>query len=137
MTLIRTYRELRQYDTFEARFEYLRLNGSVGHDTFGFDRHVNQSFYHSAEWRSVRRDVIARDNGCDLGILGHEIYGELLVHHMNPLSLDDLVYNEQWVLDTEYLITTTQNTHNAIHFGDRSMLRLLPAERKAGDTRLW
>ena len=134
---IRSYSELRRLDTFEDRYEYLKLGGSVGSTTFGFDRYVNQSFYHSAEWRSVRRDVIVRDNGCDLGIPGFEINGGLLVHHINPWRLEDLLHDESEVLNPEYLITTTQNTHNAIHFGDASLLTKPYVARGPGDTKLW
>jgi hypothetical protein len=135
--MIRTYRELRKFSTFEERFDYLKLGGIVGRDTFGFDRYVNQSFYHSSEWRNVRQQVIIRDNGCDLAVPGYEINGQVLIHHVNPLTADDITYNEQWILDPEFLITTTPITHNAIHFGDKSLLRRLPIERKIGDTRLW
>lgn len=134
---VRTYRELRRIETFEDRFEYLKLGGTVGHATFGFDRFVNQSFYHSAEWRSIRNDVIVRDNGCDLGIPGFEIHEALLVHHMNPIEAEDLYRHEMDVLNPDYLITTTHNTHNAIHYGDKSLLLMPFVERKLGDTRLW
>jgi hypothetical protein len=137
MARIRTYSELRHLETFDERFEYLKLGGAVGQSTFGFDRHVNQAFYHSSEWRSARQYVILRDNGCDLGIPGYEIYDGILVHHINPMEIGSLIQYEDWVLDPEYLITTTQNTHNAIHFGDRSLVRRLPEERRRGDTRLW
>jgi hypothetical protein len=137
MARIRTYSELRHLETFDDRFEYLKLGGSVGHSTFGFDRSVNQAFYHSSEWRSARQYVILRDDGCDLGVPGYEIYGGILVHHINPMEIGSLIHHEDWVLDPEYLITTTQDTHNAIHFGDRSLVRRLPEERRRGDTRLW
>lgn len=137
MTRIRTYSELRHLETFEERFDYLKLGGSVGRSTFGFDRHVNQAFYHSTEWRSARQYVILRDNGCDLGVPGYEINVGILVHHINPMEIGNLIHNEDWVLDPEFLITTSQNTHNAIHYGDKSLLRQLPVERSRGDTRLW
>jgi len=137
MARIRTYSELRHLETFDERFEYLKLGGSVGQSTFGFDRSVNQAFYHSSEWRSARQYVILRDDGCDLGVPGYEIYGGILVHHINPMEIGSLIHHEDWVLDPEYLITTTQDTHNAIHFGDRSLVRRLPEERRRGDTRLW
>jgi hypothetical protein len=137
MARIRTYSELRHLETFDERFEYLKLGGAVGQSTFGFDRHVNQAFYHSSEWRSARQYVILRDDGCDLGVPGYEIYGGILVHHINPMEIGSLIHHEDWVLDPEYLITTTQDTHNAIHFGDRSLVRRLPEERRRGDTRLW
>ena len=121
-TRIRTYSELKRLSTFDERYEYLRLGGAVGGSTFGFDRHVNQSFYSSLEWRTIRRDVILRDSGCDLGILGYEINGVPLVHHINPIAVDDIRDREDWILQPEYLITTTQQTHNAIHYGDESLL---------------
>lgn len=131
------YSDLRRLSNFEDRYEYLRLGGTVGHSTFGFDRYLNQDFYRSREWKSVRDFVIVRDNGCDLGILGYEINQELLVHHMNPMTADDLIHHEDWVTDPEFLITTTQTTHNAIHYGNRSLLRTPFVERARGDTRLW
>lgn len=137
MTRIRTYSQLRRLETFEERYEYLRLGGSVGHATFGFDRYINQSFYHSREWKIVREYVIVRDNGCDLGIPGREIHSDILVHHINPISADDIVHEADWILSHEYLVTTTHSTHNAIHYGDRSLLAAPYLERKAGDTKLW
>lgn len=133
----RRYSELRRLDTFEDRFEYLKLGGSVGYSTFGFDRHVNQAFYTSSEWRNVRRQVILRDKGCDLGVPGYEINGALLIHHINPMDVDDVIHQEEWILDPEFLITTTHNTHNAIHYGDISLLPTKLVERTRGDTRLW
>jgi len=135
--ITRTYSELRRIDSFEERYEYLRLAGQVGTSTFGFDRHLNQALYHSPEWRHVRRHVILRDNGCDLGVEGYEINGALLVHHMNPINADDILDREEWILDPEFLITTTTLTHNAIHFGDNSLLPKPLVERAPGDTRLW
>lgn len=138
MTMItKRYSELLQIPTFEERFEYLKLGGTVGHATFGFDRYVNQAFYASHEWKDIRRHVIIRDNGCDLGIPGYEINGSLLVHHINPLDSEDIVHGIDWILNPEYLITTTHNTHNAIHYGDRSLLPTPFVERARGDTRLW
>lgn len=137
MTRLRTYSELQQLTTFEERFDYLVLSGQVGVETFGFDRWINQSFYTSTEWRGARRNVILRDQGCDLGVEGYEIYGGLVVHHMNPMTPEDIIHNESWILDPEYLITTTSETHNAIHFGDRSKLRTPYVERSPGDTKLW
>jgi hypothetical protein len=134
--MIRSYSGLRRRETFEERFEYLSLKGVVGNTTFGFDRYLNQQFYRSREWLNVRSRVILRDNGCDLGIPGFEIHVDLLVHHMNPIrSVLDL--HEPWVLDPEFLITTCLRTHNAIHFGDASLLPWAPVERKPGDTKLW
>lgn len=136
-TMFRNYSGLRRLHTFEDRFDYLSLRGSVGESTFGFDRHINQNFYRSNEWLRVRDSVIVRDEGCDLGILGYEIHGELLVHHMNPMSSADIVHGEEWILDPEFLITTTHNTHNAIHYGDRSKLSTPFVARTPGDTKLW
>jgi hypothetical protein len=134
---IRRYFELSKLETFEQRFEYLELEGAVGRSTFGFDRWLNQRFYRSRPWIQARNFVITRDYGCDLGVPGYEIHVGLLVHHMNPISPDDIKHGEEWIIDPEYLITTSINTHNAIHFGDRSLLPRGPVERKAGDTRLW
>jgi hypothetical protein len=133
----RSYRELRRIETFEERFEYLSLRGSVGESTFGFDRWINQHFYTSREWSTVRTQVIIRDNGCDLGIAGYEIHVGLLVHHMNPVTLDDIRHGEEWILDPNYLITTSLRTHNAIHYGDASLLPRGPVVRQPGDTKLW
>ena len=135
--MIRSYSELRRFETFEDRFDYLVLGGQVGEITFGFDRYINQTFYKSTEWQHVRNEVIVRDNGCDLGVYGYEINGGLLIHHINPMEADDIVHGVDWILDPEYLITTTQDTHNAIHYGDRSKLRTPFVPRAPGDTRLW
>ena len=137
MTRVRTYSELRRFDTFEERYEYLRLGGGVGESTFGFDRYINQQFYRSTLWKQVRNQVIVRDNGCDLGILDYPINGSLLVHHINPMSVDDLIHHEEWVLNPEYLITTTHDTHNANHYGDQSLLKKPFTPRQMGDTKLW
>lgn len=133
----RSYSELRRIKSFEDRFEYLSLGGVVGVHTFGFDRWVNQLFYASAQWHWARDDVIVRDNGCDLGVPGYEIHGDLLVHHMNPIGIEDIENGEEWILDPEFLITTRHRTHNAIHYGDRNLLPQPPVERRPGDTRLW
>lgn len=137
MTVIKSYHELRRFERFEDRFEYLKLGGTVGYSTFGFDRYVNQAFYASSEWKNIRRDVIVRDNGCDLGVPGYEINGSLLIHHINPMDSEDIFHGEEWILNPEYLITTTHNTHNAIHYGDSSLLVTKFVERKPGDTKLW
>ena len=134
---IRTYSELSQLETFEERYRYLRLQDVVGRSTFGFDRLINQRFYHSNEWKKLRSFVITRDNGCDLGILGYEIYSGLLIHHMNPISLDDIRDGGDLLFNPEYLITTTLQTHNAIHYGDETLLPRGPVERTKGDTTLW
>lgn len=136
-TSTRSYSELSRFHTFDERFEYLRLGGGVGRPTFGFDRHINQQFYASREWHDVRDYVIVRDHGCDLGIPGYEIHVDILVHHMNPMTVDDIIHGEPWILDPEYLITTTQSTHNDIHFGVRNSFPDVVTERTPGDTRLW
>lgn len=137
MTSTRTYRELRRIATFEERFDYLKLVGEVGESTFGFDRHLNQRFYTSREWRQVRHHVIARDQGCDLGIEGYEIFGRLVIHHMNPMTVDEVVHGDEGILDPDFLITTTHRTHNAIHFGDERQLPRPLTPRRPGDTQLW
>ena len=123
--------------TFEERYEYLKLGGSVGKDTFGFDRYVNQRFYQSREWKSIRNEIIVRDNGCDLGVEGYEIHGRIYIHHMNPILLKDIRDATEFLMDPEYLITTTHRTHNAIHYGDASLLVLEPIERTPNDTCPW
>jgi hypothetical protein len=137
MTRVRSYSELRRLETFDDRFDYLNLNGLVGETTFGSMRWLNQQFYTSRQWRHVRDAVILRDEGCDLGVPGFEIATDLLIHHMNPVTREDLVHSEPWLIDPEYLITTTRRTHNAIHFGDRSLLPRLDVDRQPGDTKLW
>lgn len=135
--MIRTYSELRRLDTIQERFEYLKLNGQVGDQTFGFDRWINQKFYTSYEWRQIRHKIIARDMGCDLGIEGYEIHDKIYIHHLNPMTRADIVEGDDSILDPEYLITTTLVTHNAIHYGDAKQLPRLMVERKPGDTKLW
>lgn len=137
MSKTRTFTELSRLQSFEERFEYLKLEGAVGNTTFGFDRWMNQEFYNSAQWRQARREVIVRDNGCDLAVEGYDIHIGLLVHHMNPMSARDIESGERWIIDPEYLITTTQRTHNAIHFGDARLLPRQTVERRSGDTSLW
>jgi len=137
MMIVRTYHELSQIETFEERFEYLKLKETLGRKTFGFDRWINQRFYKSREWRRAKNYVITRDDGCDLGIPGFEIYSGLLVHHMNPMSVDDIKQNKEWIFDPNFLVTTSHQTHNAIHYGDESLLPRGPIERKSGDTTLW
>lgn len=135
---IRTYSEMIRLSTFEERFEYLRLNGKVGIDTFGFDRVFNQRFYKSAEWLRVKDQVIVRDYGRDLGIEGYEIYGQrIIVHHMNPIMLEDIKCSTEFLLNPEYLITTTHSTHNAIHYGDVNLLQKDPVVRSKNDTCPW
>lgn len=137
MAKIRTYSDIRRLETFEERFGYLSLRGVVGESTFGFDRWINQEFYRSREWKSSRDTVIVRDNGCDLGIVGYEIHADLIVHHMNPLSVEDIEAGESWILDPEFLITTSLRTHNAIHYGDEKLLPRSPIVRLPGDTKFW
>ena len=134
---IRRYSELRRLTTFEERFEYLKLNGEVGQSTFGFDRYINQQFYTSYEWKQARQSVIIRDNGCDLGIFGYEINGAMLIHHINPMIPDDIIHGEDWIFNPDYLITTTKNTHNAIHYGVDKLLPKVVAARIPNDTKLW
>lgn len=134
---IRTYSELTTLPTFEERFKYLQLNGQVGKDTFGFDRYINQNFYRSLEWKRVRDKVILRDNGCDLGVEGYEIHGRILIHHMNPITIRDIESMSEYLLNPEYLISTVHNTHNAIHYGDESLLLTAPIERRKNDTCPW
>lgn len=136
-TLSRSYSEMMQYSSFEDRFEYLRLDGGVGDQTFGGERWLNQNFYRSYEWKEVRDFVITRDAGCDLASPEHILHERLVVHHMNPIQIGDLVdYNED-ILNPEYLITTCHNTHNAIHYGDASLLPQPMVVRSPGDTTPW
>lgn len=134
--MIRTYSDLLQLTTFEDRFEYLRLVGKVGFPTFGHERWMNQHFYTSSEWRRIRNEVIARDNGFDLGIVGHPISGKIIVHHMCPLDPEKLEHSDETILSPEYLISCSIMTHNAIHFGDAAPDHK-PIERRPGDTLLW
>ena len=133
----RCYSELIKFKTFEERFDYLCLHGQVGIDTFGFDRYLNQRFYRSPEWKQVRRDVIIRDEGRDLGVEGYELQNGIYVHHMNPITPSDLIHAEDWIYDPEYLICVSFNTHQAIHYGDKSLLPKLPVERTMNDTCPW
>ena len=134
---IKRYSELMLLPTFEERYKYLQLNGVIGDETFGFDRYINQKFYRSQEWKQIRDYVIVRDNGCDLGIEGHEIRGKILIHHMNPIGIKDIQQVNKFLLDPEYLITTMLSTHNAIHYGDESLLVKDPIERSKNDTCPW
>ena len=136
-TTIRTYSQLKQLQTFEERYDYLKLGGVVGEDTFGFDRYMNQNFYRSREWKRVRDEVIMRDNGCDLGVDGHEIRGKILIHHMNPITSEDIHRVSEYLLNPEYLICVTHRTHNAIHYGDESLIVAAPIERTQNDTCPW
>lgn len=135
--LIRTYSELITIPTFEERFEYLKLNGSVGLETFGHDRYLNQILYNSPEWRRFRPEIIVRDNGCDLACEGYEIFGKILIHHINPITAKDILNRNPKVFDPENVITTVHNTHNAIHYGDENLLITAPIERSRNDTCPW
>ena len=134
---IRTYSELIKLPTFKERYQYLKLDGSVGADTFGFDRYLNQLFYRSQKWRAIRDRVIVRDDGCDLGVEGYTIYGKIIIHHMNPITLDDIMNESDYLLNPEFLIATTHNTHNAIHYSDESLLISDPIVRTKNDTCPW
>jgi hypothetical protein len=133
----RRYRELRRLHTFEDRYHYLALRGQVGEATFGWDRWMNQAFYTSREWRHLRNFVIVRDNGCDLGIDDREIHDRIIIHHMNPMSTEDIIHSDPDNLDPEFLISVTHRTHNAIHYGDERLLLQPLVERRPGDTKLW
>ena len=137
MKNIKTYSELITLPTFKERYKYLQLSGAVGEETFGFDRYVNQKFYRSQEWKRVRDFVIIRDNGCDLGVEGYDIHGKILIHHMNPIRIDDIRFLSEYLMNPEYLISTTLSTHNAIHYGDESLLMAEPIERTPNDTCPW
>lgn len=137
MRTIKTYSELITLPTFEERYEYLRLKGVVGKDTFGFDRYLNQNFYRSTEWKRIRDFVIVRDNGCDLGIEDRVIYGKILIHHMNPITDQDIIHATDALLNPEYLISVTHTTHNAIHYGDVDLLVTAPIVRTRNDTCPW
>ena len=137
-TKARSYSELIQFDTFEERYRYLKLSGSVGHMTFGYDRYLNQQFYQSQEWRRLRNEIIIRDEACDLGIEDRPLFSDLLIHHMNPVTVDEIVHRDRDILNPEYLIVTSRATHNAIHYGDESLLiPSIVVEREPGDTLLW
>ena len=137
MTNIRTYSELITFQTFKERYKYLQLSGFVGKETFGFDRYLNQNFYRSQEWKKIRDYVIIRDNGCDLGIEDRVIHGKIIIHHMNPINSKDIQNVSDYLMNPEYLICTTHQTHNAIHYGDENLLMTNPIERTANDTCPW
>ena len=134
---MRTYSEMMSLNTFKERYEYLRLDGFVGIETFGFDRYLNQRFYQSVQWRTLRRHIVARDSGLDLAFPGREIHAKLLIHHINPLTEADLREGSKLVLDPENLVTTCQRTHNAIHYGDSNLIQEEYVPRTPGDTKLW
>lgn len=133
----RTYSELIEIPDFEDRFQYLALHGHVGRATFGFDRYLNQNFYTSREWRQLRNYIISRDDGCDLACDEYPIHTKLIIHHMNPVTIDDIIHGDDKMLDPEFLITTTLRTHNAIHYGDERQLLRPFVDRQRGDTKLW
>ena len=136
---MKTYSELIKLPTFNERFRYLKLEGQIGEQTFGFDRYLNQSFYRKQEWKRVRDYVITRDNACDLGIEGREIPNgvRIYIHHLNPITIKDITNKEDWILDPEFLITTTKRTHDAIHYSDESILYEEPVIRRKDDTCPW
>lgn len=134
---IRTYRELIRLPTFEERFEYLCLKGRVGESTFGFDRWINQDFYHSKEWRLFRRGIIVRDSSCDLAFPDREIFGRVIIHHLNPVTVEDLELGRTKVFDPDNVVCVSHMTSNAIHYGNANLLASLPKERREGDTDLW
>lgn len=135
--IVKNYADLRRLKTFDDRFKYLRIGGSVGASTFGFDRAFNQRFYTSREWKQIRNSIIVRDNGCDLGIEGFDIFDKIYIHHMNPMTIQDIERGGDFILDPNYLISVAHTTHNAIHFGNSSTLKIIPDKRRPGDTRLW
>lgn len=134
---IRTYSELIQIPTYKERFEYLRLDGQVGRDTFGYDRYLNQIFYRSQKWKSIRDQIIIRDNGCDLAMEGYDIYSKIIIHHMNPITIKDIELESDYLMDPEFLICVSHNTHNAIHYSDSNLLITAPIERTKNDTCPW
>lgn len=137
MSMFKTYTELSKLKTFNERYEYLKLDANVGSETFGYDRYLNQMFYRSPEWKRIRNSIIIRDNGCDLGVEGCEIYGKILIHHMNPITIEDIKNRSSILLDPEYMITTTLDTHNAIHYSNENMLEKTVVERTMNDTCPW
>lgn len=134
---IKTYSELITIPTYKERFEYLKLGGVVGRDTFGYDRYLNQAFYNSPEWKRFRRDIIIRDNGCDLACEGYSIRGRIILHHINPITYEDLINRSSILFDQENIVCVTHNTHNAIHYGDSNLLITGPIERTSNDTCPW
>jgi len=133
----RTYSELKRIESFEDRFDYLKLRGVVGAPTFGFDRWMNQQFYSSREWKLIRDHVIVRDNGCDLGVDGFDLHERIYIHHLNPMTATHIQQGDEAILDPEFLVATSLSTHNAIHYGDERKLRKTLVIRTAGDTKLW
>lgn len=136
-SMIKTYSDLKRLDTFDERLRYLKLDGTVGSETFGFERYLNQAFYRSDEWKQIRNQIIIRDKGCDLGIDGCEMYGNIIVHHINPIITDDIINQTDLLLNPEYLISTTLQTHNAIHYGNVNLVTDLLNERSKNDMCPW
>lgn len=136
---MKTYSELSKLNTFAERFNYLKLDGVIGEDTFGYERYLNQILYKSTEWRRTRNNIIIRDGGCDLGVEGYEIHGQVIIHHMNPISIEQVKNRDPIIFDEDLLICTCLRTHNAIHYGDDSIIKTTfgTLERKANDTKLW
>ena len=134
---LRRYTEIKRLKTFKERFDYLRLAGIVGETTFGFDRYLNQLLYTSAKWKEVRNKIILRDNGCDLGVPGYDLKSKIIIHHMNPLTINDIEKLSDDIFNPEYLICVSHRTHNAIHYGDESLLPQGPIERRPNDTCPW
>lgn len=135
--MIKRYSEIIRLKSFEEKFEYLKLDGQVGKSTFGFDRYLNQQFYRSKEWKQLRNYIIVRDDGCDLGADGYEIYGKIYIHHMNPVTINDLINNADYIMDPEFLISCSFDTHNAIHYGNFDLVNMSFVERSPNDTCLW
>lgn len=135
--MIRTYDELIRLSTFEERFKYLKLDGAIGDSTFGFDRYINQRFYKSQKWKTIRDEIIIRDNGCDLAMDGYAIFGKIIVHHMNPIKVKDITEYTEYLTDPNYLICTSITTHNALHYGNENILQKVPIERTKNDTCPW
>lgn len=137
LTMSKTYTDLIKLSTFADRFHYLSIGGEVGRETFGFERYLNQRFYHSREWKLIRDHVIARDYGCDMALPNHEISGRIIIHHMNPILSTDIIHGTEFLMDPEFLVCVSHNTHNAIHYGDESLLTLEFTERQVNDTCPW
>ena len=135
--MLKCYSELLRLTTFKERYEYLRLDGVVGEETFGFDRYLNQIFYNSQEWKDIRRKIIIRDNGCDLGLDGYEICGKILIHHMNPITQEQILNRDPSILNPEFLICVSHITHEAIHYGNEKLIQQPTLERHPGDTSIW
>lgn len=135
--MTRSFSELAKLKTFEERYDYLKLDGVVAYQTFGYDRYLNQALYKSGRWKRVRDQIIIRDDGCDLGVQGREIYDKIVIHHMNPITVDDIALEKSYVFDSEFLICVSDNTHRAIHYGSETMLMQNPIERRKNDTCPW